>query len=828
MDAERWASIAELFAGAMDLPAEERDAFLQRACATDPTLRADVRRLIDAHEGKGSLDVLADQLTDDIDAALPASLDHGTHIGNYRVIDNLGSGGMGDVYLAVREGEGFEQRVAVKVLRSRAGASDDGMAKRFRSERSILARLDHPNIPRFLDGGLTRDGAPYFAMEFVEGVPIGRYCDDHQLTVRERLALFASVCDAVQYAHQHLVVHRDLKPSNILVTGNGIVKVLDFGIAKLLDTGPSDPAMTGTGPRWLTPDYASPEQIRGDVITTASDVFALGIVLYELLTCTRPYTGRTRFELERAILETEPQRPSAAVAHSACVPARRDRLRRELAGDLDTIGLRALSKSPVRRYGSAGELGDDLRRYLAGLPVHARPDTLGYRTRKFAARHRVMLAAVVIAALSLIGGSIASVVAARRAALSAQVAVRERDRAEEVSRFAVGLFSAANPRETGAAEVTARSLVDSGAARLRRELADQPSRRAAMLDVLSQSYVGLGRYAEARETAAEVLALRRSEVPPQPALLADALEKLGEVYVKLHMTDSAGPLAREALGLRRRPGASASSSAAALGLLGDYFHGRGEVDSAEHYFSAAIRESGPATDMESQVELLTNLVYIRSQRREFAAAESLQTRILELMRTSFGPRHPKVAEALGGLVMTRMWQGKMSEARATQAEAYQIRLRAFGPRHPDVARTMHHMGFLALAADDLDSASYWFGKAVALRRELLGERDPAYAQSLSRLGAVRRRQGQPALAAALHAQALKIYRASSMPPAHSEIVTAELEHASALSDLGRLSDAETVLSSVRARLARIDTGKRLPTVDSMLAALRSRRTSSRR
>src|SRR5688572_25074920 len=280
MDAQRWASIAEVFAGAMDLPADERDAFVERACATDATLRADVRRLMDAHERTGSLDLLEDQLAADIEAALPASLDHGTHIGNYRVIDTIGSGGMGDVYLAVREGEGFERRVAVKVLRSRAGLTDDSMAKRFRSERSILARLDHPNIPRFLDGGLTRDGAPYFAMEFVEGTPIDKHCDDQGLSVRQRLALFTSVCEAIQYAHQHLVVHRDLKPSNILVTSAGVVKVLDFGIAKILDAADGTGAsQTGAGQRWMTPEYASPEQVRGEVVTTATDVFALGILL---------------------------------------------------------------------------------------------------------------------------------------------------------------------------------------------------------------------------------------------------------------------------------------------------------------------------------------------------------------------------------------------------------------------------------------------------------------------------------------------------------------------------------------------------------------------
>ncbi|MGH7678540.1 MAG: serine/threonine protein kinase, partial [Gemmatimonadaceae bacterium] len=370
----RWQKLTDLFTRALDVPSEGREAFLADVCRDDPAMLLELRSLVDAHDRTGAMDRLPARLAQDIEAASVA--DHGTHIGNYRVLGTLGTGGMGDVYLAAREGEGFRQRVAIKVLRSGILSDTSGLVARFRAERSILARLEHPNIPRFLDGGLTADGAPYFAMEYVEGTPIDRYCDEKAFSIRQRLSLFVLVCDAMQYAHQHLVVHRDLKPSNILVTATGNVKVLDFGIAKILDPTDPDTAITG-GERWMTPDYASPEQVRGDVVTTASDVFALGVVLYELLACRRPHAGKSRHELERAILEHEPLRPSTCLPEEACLKRGVDprKLRRELEGDLDTIALKALAKSAERRYGTAGELADDIRRYLAGLPVQARGDT---------------------------------------------------------------------------------------------------------------------------------------------------------------------------------------------------------------------------------------------------------------------------------------------------------------------------------------------------------------------------------------------------------------------------------------------------------------------
>jgi serine/threonine-protein kinase len=354
------------------------------------------------------------------------------------------------------------------------------MIRRFLAERRILSRLEHPNIPRFLDGGLTTDGAPYFAMEYVSGRPLTTYSNERRLPVRRRIELFAAVCDAVQYAHSHLVVHRDLKPSNILVTPDGVVKVLDFGIAKLLDT--EREGETGGG-RWMTLDYASPEQIRGDAVTTAADVFALGVVLYELLAGRRPHEASGRHALEVEILEAEVVRPSA-VSHASD--------RGDIVGDLDMITLKSLNEAPERRYRTAGDLAEDLRRHLDGLPVQARPDTFGYRSRKFVARHRRLVAALALAVVSMVVGGLMTIVAMQRARSSALRAALEQDRAEQVSRFAVGLFTQADPLASASGEVTARALLDSGAARLRRELADQPDRRARLLEVLAQSYDGLG------------------------------------------------------------------------------------------------------------------------------------------------------------------------------------------------------------------------------------------------------------------------------------------------------------------------------------------------
>ncbi len=443
MDTERWLLLKDIFNEAVALPPAERVAFLDTVCPS-----AAVR-----HEVEGLLDSLDDD-PDFMEASvheealsLVAENNHlpdrsGTRMGPYRLVREIGHGGMGEVYLAERADGEFEQQVAIKLVRHGSRRAD--LHQRLRYERQILARLQHPNIARLLDGGLTEEGLPYLVMTYVEGQPITTYCDTHRLSTNQRLDLFRTVCDAVQYAHRNLVIHRDLKPSNILVASDGTVKLLDFGIAKLLDEESTEALpLTHTGMRVMTPEYASPEQVRGQPVTTATDVYALGIILYELLTGHRPYQVRdlSPTQVERVICQQQPQRPSTAVRHvddkptatttrlaktpaaiSAARDTQPDRLYRRLRGDLDTVVLKALRKEPERRYASVEQLSEDLRRHLHQLPIVARPDTLGYRVTKLVQRHTMGVAATVLVALILLGGILAT-------AYQARVAAAERDRA---------------------------------------------------------------------------------------------------------------------------------------------------------------------------------------------------------------------------------------------------------------------------------------------------------------------------------------------------------------------------------------------------------------
>jgi serine/threonine-protein kinase len=361
---------------ALELAPEERAALLDGACAGDPELRAEVEAILAGADAPVFFESPAIAFADPLLESEPEALD-GAVVGPYRLIRELGHGGMGIVYLAERADGQFEQRVALKLIRR--GMDSDEILRRFIAERQVLARLSHAHIARLLDGGVTAEGQPWFAMEYVAGLPLDRSCEERGLDITERLALFGKVCEAVQYAHRNLVVHRDLKPSNILVTAAGDIKLLDFGIAKALSTDPADETVTRAEQRLMTPEYAAPEQLRGELVTTATDVYALGAILYLLLTgrSAHQLAGRTPTERERVICEVEPELPSLAVRGTP-----RDRLRRRLAGDLDTIVLKALRKEPSRRYASVDAMIEDLDRHRTGLPVRARPDSVTYRARK--------------------------------------------------------------------------------------------------------------------------------------------------------------------------------------------------------------------------------------------------------------------------------------------------------------------------------------------------------------------------------------------------------------------------------------------------------------
>ncbi|HKF55557.1 MAG TPA: serine/threonine-protein kinase [Blastocatellia bacterium] len=442
MDPERWQLIRQVFHQAVELPAGERAGYVSRASGGDESLRTEIESLLASHDQAESfIESKDDQVETVAQSSNRAQEMIGRRVGPYKIVREIGRGGMGAVYLGVRADDQFSKRVAIKLVLS--DMNTGFIVRQFLSERQILANLDHPNIARLLDGGTTEEGLPYFVMEYIEGQPIREYCDTHRLSTEERLALFREVCSAVHFAHQNLVIHRDIKPSNILVTSDGKIKLLDFGIARLLAPGPGYGEMTQA--RVMTPDYASPEQARGDPITTASDIYSLGVLLYELLSGHRPYriTTASQPEIIRAICEEEPGKPSTAIARVETIPGRDgdtevtltpesvskargsepDKLRRQLEGDLDNIVLKALRKEPQRRYVSAEQFSEDIRRYTEGLPVIARKDTFSYRASKFVRRHRAAVAAAALTSVVLLAGAGAT-------AWEAHLANVQRDKAQ--------------------------------------------------------------------------------------------------------------------------------------------------------------------------------------------------------------------------------------------------------------------------------------------------------------------------------------------------------------------------------------------------------------
>jgi serine/threonine protein kinase len=497
---ERWARVKELFEAAADLAPNERASLLSDECDGDDALRREVESLLNSDaQTDGFIEQPVLEIPRDLFSEATEESFVGRHFGAYQIIREIGRGGLGAVYLAARSDDEYRKEVAIKLVRR--GLDTEDILRRFRNERQILAQLDHPNIARLIDGGTTTDRLPYFVMDYVNGEPLTTYCAAHSLSTTERLNLFRKVCAAVTYAHQNLVIHRDLKPSNILIASDGEPKLLDFGIAKLLGQDDEALAQTMTSQRVMTPEYASPEQVKGERITTASDVYSLGVLLYELLTGRRPYRLKTRTaeEIARAITDQEPERPSTAVtrAHSVS-PASAISSPKFLRGDLDNIVLMAMRKESARRYTSVGQFSEDIRRHLAGLPVVARKDTVSYRAGKFVHRHRIGVTAAILILLSLVGGIIATL-------LEVRTARRERAKAESISAFLGRTLNASNPDRNPSGQPTVKDNLDDASKRLAtEELADQPEVKAELQRVIGESYLSLGQYdlAEQNLTAA--------------------------------------------------------------------------------------------------------------------------------------------------------------------------------------------------------------------------------------------------------------------------------------------------------------------------------------
>jgi tetratricopeptide (TPR) repeat protein/tRNA A-37 threonylcarbamoyl transferase component Bud32 len=794
---ERWRTVNRLLDLALDHAPDERSAVLERECRDDAGLRAAVERLLQAcDDSSGFLEdepapmfvapvVAASIAGERAQASRPVE---GLRVGPYRVLREAGHGGMGVVYLAERDDDQYRRRVALKLMRGGAAMADEHLARRFREERQILATLEHPGIARLLDGGVSDDGLPWFAMEYVEGTAIDRYCETTGLTIDERLTLFCAVCDAVAFAHRNLVVHRDLKPSNILVTERREVKLLDFGIAKLLariDGGTVDATPTRTAVRALTPEYASPEQIRGDHVATASDVYSLGVVLYELLTGQRPHATHRRspHEMERAVLD-DPVAPPSAVAPQ--------RLRRALRGDLDAIVLAAMRKEPERRYASADQLGGDLRRYLEGRPVMARRDGGVYRAGKFIGRHRVGAAAAAFAGVVLVGFSVVTTVQSVRLRAQAERITVERDRARQVSTFLVDLFRSADPFTAAGPRTTVRDVLDSGAARIDRDLREQPEVRAELLRVMGLSYLNLGMTSEARRLLERAIAI---PIPPPthrsitnlepPAVgarhaLAKALQETGQY-------PAAESLYREVLGWRSRwlPAGSRNVSQS-LSTLATVVAAQGRHAEAEALAREALvlaRALRPA-DAHAVSQSLNNLGNVMLRRGAFVAAESVHREAHALRRRVLGDDQAETANSLVNIANALVGQQRYVDADSLFRAALAVKRARLGPRHVDVATDeAAHARLFHLRGHD-DTAVVLYRRAIETHRRSRPDGHPRTATAMLGLGQLLLDRGDARAAEPLLRDALRSYRAA-LPPTHPDVARASRVLDSCLAVLGR-------------------------------------------
>lgn len=578
MKAERWQKIDELFCSALDCKPEDRARFLTEACADDESLRKEVEALLASHQQAGSfIQSPAVEAAMKLIADEPSEPIAGRRIGAYETVREIGQGGMGSVYLAQRADDQYKKQVAIKLVRQ--SFDNPLVVSRFLGERQILAKLDHPNIARLLDGGTLEDGSPYLVMEYIAGFPIDQYCDRHNLSTVKRLKLFRTVCSAVQYAHQNLVIHRDIKPSNLLVTEDGIPKLLDFGIAKILNPDAAPQPQTATAARMMTPDYASPEQVRGEQITTSSDIYSLGVLLYKLLTGRHPYHFKTPLsrEIERVICESEPEKPSTAItrveqvttpdgamsialtpeAVSRVRETQPDKLRRLLKGDIDNIVLMAMRKEPERRYSSVEGLSEDIRRHLAGLPVIARKDTFSYRATKFIARHKASVAAASAVVLTLMAGIIATTWQARAAREQRDSALAQQAKAQRINTFLQSVLQYANPawysagKDKGPNTTTLDALNDA-AKRVDSELPDQPEVRADLHQTIGDTYRALGFYDEAEHHFEASLQIRRDLFGEDSVKVAENLFYLGAVQNAKGNYSEAEQFCRQALVIQRR------------------------------------------------------------------------------------------------------------------------------------------------------------------------------------------------------------------------------------------------------------------------------------
>jgi eukaryotic-like serine/threonine-protein kinase len=759
--AERPSQWEEIFDQLVELAEPERGQRLAELHARDADLASRLERMLAADAAatgfldRPTLALIATDTAEDADSE-ELQLPVGTTVGSWRVLSLLGRGGMGEVYLAQRSDPAFTQRAALKIIRR--GMDSQSIVRRFVRERQILASLEHPNLARLLDGGTGPDGRPYFALEFVDGEPITTWCDRRALDLDRRLQLMQTVCLAVASAHSHLVVHRDLKPANILVTEDGSPKLLDFGIAKLLAEEEADGlTVTRLGGHPLTPAYAAPEQILGKPVSTATDVYALGVLLYQLITGTLPHRRdqRALHALASAVEHETVERPSAVLRR----PEAGDRARqaRRVAGDLDLIVMTAVHRDPARRYPSAQALANDLGHFLAGRPIRARPDEVGYRMRKFVARHRLPVAAVLLSLAALVAGLVVALWQAHSARLAASRADLEAKRAERVKSFLVSIFRQSDPQSAEGPTLTARVLLERGAASLDSGLAGEPEVQADLFDAVAPIEDSLGLLEPALAHAQRALALRRRVLPPADGRIGLSLAVLGEALRAKGAMKAATLTFEDALPVLVRAYGKDSLEAAAAqrGLansLPEPQQSRRCVDLLRAAHAAFVRHLG-GDQVESAI-VLSELGGALEQDRRYGEAQDAYRRALALLVRRLGPHNPKVAEVQDLLAGLLGRLGRQTEARPLLEAAIATERDVLGPRSEQLGERLFAFGLLLTHEEEYPQADRALTEALAI----FGPDNFEAAHCLRYLGRSALKQERYEEAASLLARAVETYR----------------------------------------------------------------------
>jgi serine/threonine-protein kinase len=792
MNSKSWQTVEAIVDQAMELPEYERKTFINQQCAGDTELKSKVYELWDSinkSEGflEGTLsyhDELLADFNNEIENIDSESSLIGENIGAYKITKLLGHGGMGSVFLAERTDGSFDHKVALKLVR-RGMDTPDNIA-RFQRERSILANLNHPNIGCLYDGGVTDNGLPFLIMEYIDGMPLDDYCKHHNCTFSERLQLLHTVCQTVQYAHNNLIIHRDLKSENILVTENGTVKILDFGIAKLLKPE-AEPMLfeTDAGGRILTLGYAAPEQINSEPVTPATDIYTLGGLFYTILTGCHPFDLKEKSitEIENIICNTSPLKPSKKV----------EKWSKALQGDVDAIILKSLRKDPQMRYNSAGELAEEIERFNNGFPVTAHDDTIQYNVSKFIKRHKQQLAVtagILLLLISFAGFYVWQITEERNQAKI------EAEKAKNISNFMMGLFEANNPAEALGDTVRATQLLERGVKRAE-QLGNQPKVQAQLFDVVGQVHRRLGNYDQSKKLLERAITLRTIHNGKDHRETAASLDHLGLLLSDMGHYEAAITALRKSLSIREKLFRENHISIAhTQGLLAYALRRKGNYAKAQKLYknSLSIQQKKLGTNHPRTIETKSSLAATLHNLGQYDETEKLYRQILKQRRQILGPFHPDVAMSINNLAALLMNTGQLQESEQLLKEALVLRKKLFGSIHPKVALTMNNLALVLRNQGKYEEAESLFNKVLSMRMQQMGAKSVSTGITQFCLAKLLLETDRPDSALAVYKKILPIFE-EKLSPDHSFTVRTRMGMGDAYLAINNMPRAEQLLKN---------------------------------